>query len=199
MQTRPKTNNTAELILDVTEKRVQSVGYNGFSYADIAAELGITTASIHYHFPAKADLGVRLIERYTQRFLAALAEIEIGQPCTLEQLKSYAGLYEEVIANDRLCLCGMMASEFETLDEPMRRGLTEFFERNEEWVADLLKRGKEQGMLAYPGEDVAKAANAIISMLEGAMLVARAHGGVAAFRAAKDVMLAAVGRPGGHG
>ncbi len=194
MQARPKTG-TAELILDATERRVQSVGYNGFSYADIAGELGITTASIHYHFPAKADLGVRLIERYTQRFLAALSEIETAHPCTLEQLKSYTALYEDVIANDRLCLCGMMASEFETLDEPMRARLTEFFERNEEWVAHLLERGKEQGMLAYPGADVRKAANAIVSMLEGAMLVARAHGGVAGFRAARDVMLAGFGRP----
>lgn len=190
------TTSTFELILSATEERVQSVGYNGFSYADIAEELGITTASIHYHFPTKADLGVRLIERYAERFLAALCEIKAGNLCTLEQLKSYAALYEGVIANDRLCLCGMMASEFETLDEPMRQRLTDFFQRNEEWVADLLKRGKAQGMLAYPGEDERRAANAIISMLEGAMLVARAHGGVASFRATKDVMLAALSRPG---
>lgn len=195
MQARPKTG-TAALILDATERRVQALGYNGFSYADVAYELGITTASIHYHFPAKADLGVRLIERYTQRFLAALHDIETGHSCTLEQLKNYAALYEDVIANDRLCLCGMMASEFETLDEPMRTRLTEFFARNEDWVAGLLTRGKEQGMLAYPGADVRKAANAIVSMLEGAMLIARVHGGVAGFRAARDVMLAGLAGPG---
>ena len=50
---------TASRILDVAERLAQTQGYNGFSYADIAAELGITKASLHYHFASKADLGGR--------------------------------------------------------------------------------------------------------------------------------------------
>jgi TetR/AcrR family transcriptional repressor of nem operon len=33
---------------------VQIRGFNGFSYADVAGELSLTTASLHYHFPGKA-------------------------------------------------------------------------------------------------------------------------------------------------
>ena len=45
--------STPARILDVAERLVQVRGFNGFSYADVAAELGVTKASLHYHFPAR--------------------------------------------------------------------------------------------------------------------------------------------------
>src|SRR5580658_4119474 len=68
--------DTAQRILDIAERLMQVRGYNGFSYADIAAAMGLTKASLHYHFPSKAELGRRLMERYTENFLAALAKID---------------------------------------------------------------------------------------------------------------------------
>ena len=59
-----KESRTSERILDIAERLVQTRGFNNFSYADIASELGITTASLHYHFPGKAELGQALITRY---------------------------------------------------------------------------------------------------------------------------------------
>ncbi len=55
-------------ILDVAEQLAQTRGLNGFSYADIAAELNVTKASLHCHFPSKADLGRTLITRYRAAF-----------------------------------------------------------------------------------------------------------------------------------
>ena len=66
---------TAARILDVAEQLVQVRGFNGFSYADIAAELQITKAALHYHFASKADLGEALISRYASRFAEALAGV----------------------------------------------------------------------------------------------------------------------------
>ena len=67
---------TAERILDIAERLVQTRGFTNFSYADIAAELGITKASLHYHFPSKAELGQAVIARYGERFAEALSEID---------------------------------------------------------------------------------------------------------------------------
>src|ERR1700733_2743383 len=75
-----KEAHTSERILDIAERLVQTRGFNNFSYADIASELGITTASLHYHFPGKAELGLALITRYGERFSHALSQIEQGQP-----------------------------------------------------------------------------------------------------------------------
>lgn len=78
MASRRKRGNadTASRILDVAERLVQSRGFNGFSYADVAAELKLSKASLHYHFPGKAELGEALIARYAARFADALEEID---------------------------------------------------------------------------------------------------------------------------
>src|ERR1700682_4028701 len=67
---------TAERILDVAERLVQRRGFNAFSYADVANELGVTKPSVHYHFPGKGELGEALIKRYALRFETALADID---------------------------------------------------------------------------------------------------------------------------
>lgn len=45
--------DTAEKVLDVAERLVQVRGFNGFSYADAAAELGITKAPSTTTSPAR--------------------------------------------------------------------------------------------------------------------------------------------------
>src|SRR6266704_1103916 len=102
--------DTAQRILDVAERLVQTQGFNGFSYADIAAELGITKASLHYHFATKAALGSALITRYGAEFGRALEEIDQSAVDAREKLRRYAGLYADVLRQHRMCLCGMLAA-----------------------------------------------------------------------------------------
>src|SRR2546423_13848609 len=94
---RPRDVDTATQILDVAERLVQSRGFNGFSYADIAAELEITTASLHYHFPGKGELGRALIGRYASRFSDALDVIDDELPDALAKLVAYGNLYAAVL------------------------------------------------------------------------------------------------------
>src|ERR1700722_14182508 len=99
--TRAKTENrTAERILDIAERLVQTRGFNNFSYADIATELGMTTASLHYHYPGKAELGHALITRYAQRFADALGRIDRDLPDARAKLEAYARLYEDVLRGE---------------------------------------------------------------------------------------------------
>src|SRR5688500_18549942 len=106
---------TADLALDAAERLAQVRGFNGFSYADVSAELGITTASLHYHFPGKADLGRALVERYTAAFRSALGALAGREARAAARLAGYAKIYADVLAEDRMCLCGMLAAEYETL------------------------------------------------------------------------------------
>src|ERR1700688_4999344 len=114
---------TATRILDVAERLVQSRGFNGFSYANVAAELNITTASLHYHFPSKAELGEALIVRYSARFADALQAIDSGVPDAPTKLVAYASLYADVLRGERMCLCGILAAEYETLPDAMREAV----------------------------------------------------------------------------
>jgi len=142
-------NDAATAILDVAEQLAQTRGYNGFSYADIAAKLGVTKASLHYHFASKAELGRALISRYHAVFGAALDAIDqrpIPPPAKLQQ---YVQLYDGVIRNDRMCLCGMLAAEYTTLPAPMQEGLKTFFDLNERWLTSVLQQGRKSGSLVF--------------------------------------------------
>src|SRR2546421_886494 len=141
--------DTPQRILDVAERLVQTRGFNGFSYADIAQTFKVTRASLHYHFPAKADLGARLIERYERNFLAALGRIDEQADKAPEKLRRYAAIYEDVLRDNRMCLCGMLAAEFATLPKPMKDEMRHYFDANERWLAGVLQQGKKDGTLKF--------------------------------------------------
>jgi len=168
----PRLPDTATRMLDIAERLAQTRGFNGFSYSDIAAELGIAKASLHHHFATKAELGRALMQRYSDGFEAALGGIEAGPEDAYGKLSRYARLYEDVLANDRLCLCGMLAAEYSTLPAEMRAQVRRFFEKNEAWLAALIERGRKDKSLR-PGAPARDVARMIVSALEGAMLLAR--------------------------
>jgi TetR/AcrR family transcriptional repressor of nem operon len=182
-RTERPSSDTAERILDVAQRLVQTRGFNGFSYADVASELGITTASLHYHYASKAQLGEALIDRYAARFSQALAAIEARPDPAPAKLAAYADLYAGVLEAERLCLCGMLAADYDTLPNAMRSSVVEFFDDNEVWLSRVLEKGRDEGTLDYQGSAV-EAARMIVCALEGAMLVARPYGDSARFQSA---------------
>jgi TetR/AcrR family transcriptional repressor of nem operon len=180
--------DTAARILDIAEHLVQTRGFNAFSYADIAAAMNITKASLHYHFPTKAKLGECLVERYQASFLAALARIDATRDDAASKLRAYVGIYTDVLKNDRMCLCGMLAADYATLPETIKDRVRQFFEANEAWLTLVLQRGRAWKILTFSGPPVENA-RFLVSALEGAMLLARAHEEPARFRSATARLL----------
>lgn len=185
------TTDTASRILDSAELLVQRHGFNGFSYADVASELGVTTASLHYHFASKAELGRALIERYSARFAAALEVIEAEGGAAPLKLAKYARIYGDVLRGDRMCLCGMLAADYETLPGAMRDEVVRFFDGNEAWLVGVLEQGSAEGSLRLDS-DPREAAQLVIGGLEGAMLLARPYGDVGRFEAAAAALLSSL-------
>jgi TetR/AcrR family transcriptional regulator, transcriptional repressor for nem operon len=181
--------DTAQRALDVAERLVQTRGFNGFSYADIAEALGVTKASLHYHFPTKADLGRRLVERYEAGFLQTLAAIDAAHGRGRDKLKRYAAIYAEVLRANRMCLCGMLASDYATLPKAMREEVRHFFDENERWLARVLDEGRKAGQLEFKGAPI-DVARMIVAALEGAMMLARTYGEVGRFEVAAERLIA---------
>ena len=182
---------TDERILDAAERLVQTRGYNGFSYADVAAELGITKAALHYHFPSKAELGHALIERYATRFMAALAQLDATVEDPAAKLAAYEQVYADVLGAGRMCLCGMLAAEYRTLPVTMQEDVQRFFDDNEAWLEAVLTAGRRAGTVRFEGSP-RDAARMIVSGLEGAMLIAQPFGDIDRFRSAADQLMASV-------
>jgi TetR/AcrR family transcriptional regulator, transcriptional repressor for nem operon len=189
----PANGDTAQRILDIAERLVQVRGYNAFSYAHIAAELGITKASLHYHFSGKAELGQALIARYAQRFALALEEIDSKTTPAPAKLAAYAGLYADALRGRRMCLCGMLAAEYQTLPEQITNAIVAFFDDNEIWLERVLEQGRTDDTLNFDGS-ARETARMIISGLEGAILVARPYGDLRRFQTTATTLLTVLAR-----
>jgi TetR/AcrR family transcriptional regulator, transcriptional repressor for nem operon len=180
---------TPARILDAAERAVQSRGFNAFSYGDIANELRITTAALHYHFPRKAELGKALINRYTARFGERLRVLDAEGGSARFKLDQYVEIYADVLRQGRMCLCGVLAAEFSTLSAGMQTAVRDFFDQNEAWIGQVLEKARREGTARFPGA-VPDTARMIISGLEGAMLVAVAYGDAERFLQAAACLLA---------
>ena len=182
-------SNTSGKILDLAERLVQTRGFNGFSYADIAAELGITKASLHHHFATKAELGRALIVRYSEAFSTALEAVDRKGGDPVAKLQRYVKLYEDVLRGERLCLCGMLAAEYRTLPEALQKEIRRFFDINETWLAGVIDQGRRAKVFHSRGS-AREVARMLLSALEGAMLVAHPYSDVARFASAARQVLA---------
>jgi TetR/AcrR family transcriptional repressor of nem operon len=189
MSKRQDAPGTASRILDVAEPLVQTRGCNGFSYADVATQLNVTTASLHYHYRGKAELGEALITRYTERFGQALEAIDRGHGGARQKLEAYARIYADVLRGGRMCLCGMLAADYDTLPDAMRRAVVLFFDASERWLGRVLEEGRAEGALEFTGSPL-EVAQSIVSGLEGALLIARPYHDVARFEVAAERLLA---------
>jgi TetR/AcrR family transcriptional regulator, transcriptional repressor for nem operon len=176
-------SDTAERILDLAQRLIQTRGYHAFSYQDIADDLGIRKASIHYHFPTKTDLGVAVVDRYVARFGAALDAIAADQARpSMAMLDFYVQPYIGYARTaDQVCLCGALAGEILALPPELRSRVGAFFRSQQRWLSSILKRGAARGefRLSAPPDRLARF---IFSALQGALLVKRTSGDPAQLR-----------------
>ena len=160
MATARRGEGTAEKILDSAEERLCRYGYNGVSFRDIAADVGVKSASVHYFFPTKAGLVAAVARRYADLCLA-----ELGDP-TARGPQEAVGLLGEmfrrtVVEKKRMCLFGMMAAEMGALPPAVGAEARRFFAETLSWLRAAL--GEDSG-----------AAEEILAAFEGGVLLARA-------------------------
>ncbi|MFF2479704.1 TetR/AcrR family transcriptional regulator [Paenibacillus sp. NPDC058071] len=167
-----KNKNTAEVILDTAQSIVQEHGFNGFSYAHIAKQVGIRTASIHYYFPNKEDLGEALIERYHRNFISFIAQIDAETGNNLEKLRKFILLYSDPVKHYCTCMGVMLSTDLASLSGKTQEGIAQLFSSNLEWLKRVLDQGRSEGHLNFTGStDVL--AHQFLASLQGAQLLAR--------------------------
>ena len=165
-------NPTAAKIADIAEKYIQCRGFNGFSFRDIQDELGIKTASIHYHYKTKQDLAIVVFERYLERYKTALTAIEQQNLTATDKLKALANIFITVRNEGKFCLCGMYASDFYSLTDSLNIQLDRFVAFNEQWIEQVITAGINNG--EFSSQLIAiDAARLYFVSLEGCMLISQ--------------------------
>lgn len=147
-------------IVDAAERRIRTAGYDGFSFREIAVDVGVKSASVHYHFPTKERLAAAVTRRYTDRFLKAVAERTAAGTGPVESWKYE---FRRALTEDGLmCLCGALGGCARSLPEEVVAEVRRFFELG----VDLLVEcglSKEKALSTF-------------ATLEGAMLMANTLG-----------------------
>lgn len=165
--------DTRERILDIAQNLLETRGYNAFSYQDIADELGIKKASLHYHFATKAALGAALAQRHAERALAYLGEVDQADLDPWARLDAFFTPFLKLADTcERMCAGGVIAAEFPTLDGATQSHMKSFFDTLHRWLTALLEDGRSAGAFVFSGPAKVKA-DVIIAALEGMILLAR--------------------------
>lgn len=184
----PKTD-TKTALLNSAERAVRRHGFDGFSYADLAQDVGIRKASIHHHFPSKANLSVALMQRYHEDFQAVCAEIDASFETGGARL---AKLIEQYKASSdygkRLCLCASFSASRDSLSDEVVQQISLFRLMVTNWIARAFEKGRADGSISGVTHPSLEAA-ATLSLLEGAQLAARAEESSTVFANATQLLL----------
>lgn len=179
--------NAREAILKAARRAAQSHGYGGLNFRELAAEIGIKGASIHYHFPTKADLGAAVARRYWEDSAAVLEALWDDAPDAVGWLRRYPDTFRRSLENGNgICLCSFMSAEYDDLPEPVQKEVLAFADVNVAWLTKAL--------LAATGltpEEGKARARAIFASVAGAQLMARSRSDIAVFDSLIDSYLAA--------
>lgn len=167
----------ASEIVACARSLLASGGYNGFSYADISEAVHISKASIHHHFPSKAELVQTVVVQYREDARAGMAMMEERTPDPVAQLQAYTGFWAACIRDGSLpfCICAMLAAELPAIPSEVATEVRGHFSDLAAWLASVLARGASQGVISLQASPEAEAM-AFMAGVHGAMLSARAHG-----------------------
>ena len=176
---------TADRILQTAHTLITDRGYSAFSYADISDAVQISKASIHHHFPTKANLVVSVLKAHRERFIQSAETLAQKIEDPFARLQAYVHHWEGCIRDNKepFCIAALLAAELPSLPEEVRAGVQQHFVELSGWIGRTLEEGVRKRSLTLQGtpEDEAQTFMAVV---HGAMLSARALGSAEIFHAA---------------
>lgn len=163
-----------EEIMAVARKVAQSHGYNGLSFRELAKAVGVKSSSIHYHFPTKEDSGAALARRYREDAKADLGEPDEPYACLTRIIDGFRLTLER---DNRMCLCGLMAAEYDDLPESVKAEVKGFTDDIVAWLSQVLALIEP----SRSSDAIRQQAFAIYAAIAGAQLTARGRGDITVY------------------
>ncbi len=168
--------DTREQIIDRAGHLLMSRGFNGFSYRDISSHLGVKNAAVHYHFPAKADLAMALVDEYRQTLRKGTSEFMAYGGQALVQMEGlFAFTSKQCMAGRCICPFGAFSIDYSQLPDDIRKATAGFMDETIKWLTKVLEVGRNQEEFSFSGEARPRALS-ILAGLQGARQMARIHG-----------------------
>lgn len=166
-------SETKDKIVALADRLVRTKGFNAFSYKDISGPLEIKNAAVHYHFPAKADLGVEIVDQDITKFITQTTRWK-NLP-EEEQLVKLTEVFRRHSKEGRICLMGSLAPDFDTLEPAMQAKVQEMGSGILSWLTNCLEAGRKKKRIHFKGAANTRAL-IIISNLQASLLLSRVMG-----------------------
>jgi TetR/AcrR family transcriptional repressor of nem operon len=184
-------SDTKEALLDHAQDLVQRLGANAMSYNDLSQAVGIRKASIHYHFPKKEDLIRALVERCQRVYGEQYRKIVDSDKSCREKLLMLASVFEQGVRNDKLCLIGMLSTEYASLNESIQEALKGAVVATSKIFEKAFRQGVAEDALCGRANTY-DLAYGFLSFLMGAQIISRCAQNPRAFKKAAKAYIEAV-------
>lgn len=188
--------DTRERLIEATRELLWERGYVGTSPKAIQARSGVGQGSMYHHFQGKPDLALAAIRRSADE-LRARAEAEFTRPGTVvDRISAFLRRERDVLKG---CPIGRLTQDPDVMADPdLRRPVQETFAWLTDRLAGLLAEGRANGEFGA-ALDPAATASALVAVLQGGYVLARAADSAEAFGRAVDgalgLLAAEVRRP----
>lgn len=187
--------DTRSALLDFAEQAARARGFDGFSYADLAEAVGIRKASVHYHFPTKADLSAALMDRYKAELSDRCAMLDETHQTAAGRLLGLINVYRNALGGGKtLCLCVSFIASRESLSDEVIEKIASFRVMMTKWIETVFEQATEDGSVVGVTKPL-REAKATLALLEGAHLAARASENVVVFDEAMEALKSRLSNP----
>ena len=170
----PKGRATRDRIVSEAAALMHARGVAGTSTEDVRAAAGVSASQIYHYFGDKRTLTRAVIEYQTDAVMG-FQEPLLGRLDDLDALRAWADLIVEFQRSNGCqggCPLGSLASELAESDSAAREELAASYRRWHEAIRDGLAAMQDRGELV-DGADVEKLATALLSALQGGLLLAK--------------------------
>jgi AcrR family transcriptional regulator len=167
-QSRAREDRRAALV-QAAYRQIAKGGFEGLRTREVAAEVGVNIATLHYYFPTKEKLIEGVVEHAMQRFRSTLEP----HGSSADQLRNYLRAVRRLVQEEPEL--GAVMGELvlrSSRDPTLARIMEQMYEVWHRTVRGLLKRAVKEGHMR-PEVDSEEVAAIIVATLTGVTLPAR--------------------------
>lgn len=155
--------STRESIITLGDQLIRDKGFNAFSFYDIAKQLNIKNASIHYHFPSKTDLGIAVLKNQQEGLRTLIERNSTKSPDI--KLNAFLSIYTHIKEEGKVCIVGSLATDLNSVDDKIASELKILAHAILSWVTKILDEGKRKKVFFFRETSRTKALLIITNML----------------------------------
>jgi len=163
--------NVKERLKLIATEAAQRAGVSAVTFRELGKAVGIKSSSVIYHFKNKDGLLLEITKDYTDHTLLLLKDIDSDYDQANDKLVAFIKVLEKSLAEGKICLCAMLASDIEALDDKTNYAVQQYFDALEEWITGVIK-----GSGKFDAQQASNYAKIILSAIEGAMLLDKVIG-----------------------